>query len=105
MTTVYLRDFNRDFYSPIFKILPAAILSILIAVLLGFFLFKKLFKSINILTNTAKQVNEGNLHFRSKIKGEDDISILARTFDNMLDSLEVNINDLDQKVEIKTILQ
>jgi len=102
LTTVYLKDFNRDFYSPIFKVLPAAILSILIAVLLGFFLFKKLFKSINILTNTAKQVNDGNLHFRSKIKGEDDISILARTFDNMLDSLEVNINDLDKKVEIKT---
>jgi len=102
LTTVYLKDFNRDFYSPIFKVLPAAILSILIAVLLGFFLFKKLFKSINILTNTAKQVNDGNLHFRSKIKGEDDISILAKTFDNMLDSLEVNINDLDKKVEIKT---
>lgn len=102
LTTIYLKDFNRDFYSPLFKILPAAVLSILVAVLLGFFLFKKLFKSINILTNTAKQINKGNLNFRSKIKGEDDISILAKTFDDMLDSIEKNINELDEKVELKT---
>lgn len=102
LTTIYEEDFNREFNSPLLKVLPATILSFLIVIALGFFLFKKLFKSINVLTTTAKKVNDGNIHLRSNIKGTDDISILAKTFDSMLDSIEKNINQLDKKVEIKT---
>ena len=102
LTTIYEEDFNRDFNSPLLKVLPAAILSFLFAILLGFFIFKRLFKSINILTNTVKEVNDGNINLRSNIKGNDDIAILAKTFDKMLDSIEKNINELDNKVESKT---
>lgn len=102
LTTIYEEDFNRELNSPLLKVLPATILSFLIVIALGFFLFKKLFKSINVLTTTAKKVNDGNIHLRSNIKGTDDISILAKTFDSMLDSIEKNINQLDKKVEIKT---
>ena len=65
--------------------MPAAFLAFFVAVILGFFVFKRLFKSINILTNTASEVNKGNITLRSKISGTDDIAILGRTFDNMLD--------------------
>lgn len=102
ITSIYKEDFDRDFYSPLLKILPATILALLIAIGVGFFLFKRLFKSINILTNTAKLVNEGNINPRNNIKGNDDIAILAKTFDNMLDSIEKNINELDVQVEVKT---
>lgn len=102
LTTVYLKDFNREFYSPLLKIFPAAFLSLLAAILLGFFLFKRLFKSINLLTFTAKQIDKGKMNLRSQITGDDDISILAKTFDSMLDSIEKNINELDKKVENKT---
>ncbi|WP_072681335.1 sensor histidine kinase [Arcobacter sp. LA11] len=102
LTTVYLEDFNREFYSPLLKIFPAAILSLLLAIFLGFFLFKRLFKSINILTNTAKEIDNGNINLRSEIEGNDDIAVLAKTFDSMLDSIEKNINELDKKVEGKT---
>ena len=102
LTTIYQEDFNRDFYSPLLKIFPAAVFSLLIALSLGFLLFKRLFKSINILTNTAKQVDEGNINLRSNIKGNNDIAILAKTFDSMLDSIEKNINELDKKVEVQT---
>lgn len=102
LTTIYEEDFNRDFYSPLLRVLPATLFSFLVAIVLGFLLFKRLFKSVNILTNIAKQVNGGNINIRSEIKGNDDIAILAKTFDNMLDSIEKNIKDLDRKVEGKT---
>jgi two-component sensor histidine kinase len=57
---------------------------------------------MSILTNTAKEVNEGNLNIRSDIKGKDDIGLLGTTFDNMLDTIEKDINVLDKKVEERT---
>lgn len=102
LTTIYEEDFKKNFSSPFLKVFPAAILSLVIALLLGFFLFKRLFKSINILTNTAKEINDGNLNLRSNIYGNDDIAVLAKAFDNMLDSIEENIKNLDKKVEEKT---
>lgn len=82
--------------------MPAAFLAFFVAVILGFFVFKRLFKSINVLTTTASEVNKGNITLRSKISGIDDIAILGSTFDKMLDSIEENINNLDKKVEEKT---
>ena len=52
--------------------------------------------------NTSKQVQKGNLEFRSNIKGNDSIGQLGYTFDLMLDSMEDNIKTLDSKVEERT---
>lgn len=103
LTTIYEEDFNKNFSSPFLKVFPAAVFSLVVAILLGFFLFRSLFKSVNILTNTAKEVNKGNINLRSNIHGNDDIAVLAKAFDNMLDSIEENIKNLDKKVEEKTI--
>ncbi len=102
LTTVYEKDFNRELYSPVFKVFPAAALALIVAIILGFFIFRRLFKSINILSHIASEVNKGNLNLRSNIKGDDDISDLGKVFDSMLDSLEENIKTLDKKVEDKT---
>ncbi len=102
LTTMYEEDFNRNFISPLLNIVPAAIFSLVIAIILGFFLFKRLFKSINILATTAKEVNNGNINIRNKLSGNDDIALLGKAFDNMLDSIKENIDNLDKKVEEKT---
>ncbi|WP_320036044.1 histidine kinase dimerization/phosphoacceptor domain -containing protein [Halarcobacter sp.] len=102
LTTMYEEDFNRNFISPLLNIVPAAIFSLVIAIILGFFLFKRLFKSINILTTTAKEVNKGNINIRNNLQGNDDIALLGKAFDNMLDSIKENIENLDRNVEEKT---
>jgi len=102
LTTIYEEDFNKNFTSPLLKILPATFFSLFTVIFLGVFLFKKLFKSINILTNTAKEVNNGNIEIRNNLRGNDDIAFLGKAFDNMLDSIKENIETLDKKVEEKT---
>ncbi len=102
ITSVYLKDIDNKLDSSFWKILPASLIALLFAIFFGYFLLRKLFKSITILTTTAKMVNEGNMTYRSGITEKDDIGILANTFDNMLDSIEKNINELDNQVEIKT---
>lgn len=102
ITSVYVEDIENKIDSAFWKILPATLIALLVAVLLGYFLLKKLFNSINTLANTAKKVNDGNLSLRSGIKTDDDIGILAKTFDKMLDSIEINIKNLDKEVLNKT---
>lgn len=102
ITSVYEKDFIQNIDSSLLKVLPAVIISFIIALVIGALLFRRLFKSINILTHTSKQVNEGKLNHRNNLKGNDDIAMLANSFDKMLDSLERNINELDKKVEDKT---
>lgn len=100
--TIYKEELIKHLDSAFLKILPAALISLLLALLIGFFIFKRLFRSINILTNTAKEVNNGNKRIRSNVKGNDDIGYLGIAFDSMLDSFENNIRNLDLKVEEKT---
>ncbi len=102
ITSVYVKDIDNKIDSSFWKILPASLIALLFAIFLGYFLLKKLLNKITVLTSTAKMVNNGNMTLRSGIKAKDDIGILASTFDNMLDSIEKNINNLDHQVEIKT---
>ena len=100
--TVYKEDLKSQIDSTFLKILPASIISLLLALSIGFVLFKRLFKSINILTYTAQEVKLGNRAIRTQVKGKDDIGNLASIFDSMLDSFENSIKSLDSKVEEKT---
>ena len=102
ITTVLEEDFHNNIDSSFWKILPASLIALLLAIIVGFYIFKRLFKSINILADTAHQVRLGNINIRSGIKGKDDIGLLGTTFDNMLDSIEKNIYELDKKVENRT---
>jgi len=102
VTTIYDEDLNTHVDSAFWKILPASLTALFLSIVAGFFLFKRLFKGINILSNTAKQINMGNKNIRSKVKGNDDIGHLGIAFDSMLDSLQQNIKTLDSKVEKKT---
>ena len=100
--TLYKEDINKQVDSAFFKILPAAIISLLIAIAIGFLVFKRLFKSINILTTTAKQINQGNRTIRSNVQGNDDIGALGIAFDTMINKFENSIKVLDEKVDEKT---
>lgn len=102
VTTIYEDDLYTHGDSTFWKILPASLTALFLSIVAGFFLFKRLFKGINILSDTAKEVNKGNKNIRSKVKGNDDIGHLGIVFDSMLDSLQQNIKTLDSKVENKT---
>jgi len=102
ITTIFSEDFDNHLDSSFWKILPASLIALIFAIILGFFLFKKIFTTISILSNTAYKVNKGDLNIRSNIKEKDDIGVLGKTFDKMLDSLEKNIQLLDKKVALKT---
>ena len=102
ITTVFTEDFDNKIDSSFWKILPATLIALLLAIGAGILIFRRVFKSINLLYDTAHKVNAGDISVRSNIKGEDDIGVLGTTFDSMLDSIERNITQLDNTVEQRT---
>ena len=83
-------------------LLPESLIAIGISFILLFVLLRRILKNIDTLTKTAMLVNEGKKHVRSKVKGDDDIGVLGKSFDSMLDLFENSIETLDKKVEEKT---
>jgi two-component system, sensor histidine kinase PdtaS len=85
----------------IFFLLPE-IFAMGISFILMLFLFRRMLKDVDTLTKTAIKANQGIKNIRSNVKGDDDIGILGRSFDSMLDFFENSIKTLDKKVEQKT---
>ncbi len=67
------------------------IIATLILFILGYFFSKQIILPIKRMTGKVKAINTENLHLRLAVgKGSDEISNLARTFNNMLDRLETS---------------
>ncbi|MEZ4568675.1 MAG: diguanylate cyclase, partial [Desulfobacterales bacterium] len=75
---------------------------LLMVLCIGAVYFKRLLKPIEILSLQAARVQEGKLSVRNRIRGSSEIGTLAQTFDNMLDTIQDNINFLDKKVSERT---
>lgn len=66
-----------------------AIASLAMVGLVGWLVAGRLLRPIRLLRDTAQQISDTDLSGRIAVTGTDDISALARTFNDMLDRLEV----------------
>jgi|GEM_PF-584438 len=102
VATLYEEEIYSELDPIILKFFPAIILALGVAFALGWFLFRGVTCKIDRLLCVAKTIKSGHLKERSHLKGDDDISLLAQTFDTMLDGLEKNIQTLDENVAKRT---
>ena len=66
------------------------------AILFGTFLGFRFAQPIHVLAETAAKIADGDLDARSGLKREDEVGLLARTFDQMADSLEEQVELLTE---------
>ncbi|MBP2656095.1 MAG: integral rane sensor signal transduction histidine kinase [Firmicutes bacterium] len=79
--TAFLWQRSRDF------IATPAIIGLLIATLLGFFMYNRLRLNIADITKAAKEFASGNYAIRTKVSGNDEIARLGQTFNTMADTI------------------
>lgn len=72
--------------------LSLAGIGILVAVILGF----RFATPIHDLAKTANQIREGDLDARAAVKREDEIGLLATTFNDMAEELQQQVTELHQ---------
>ena len=69
----------------------AAFIAIAIAVIIGFLVSRMFTNPVRRITDTARQIREGDLSARTGMRGNDEIDQLGETFDEMATSLEKDL--------------
>lgn len=67
-----------------------SLIIIILAASGGFLILRRSLRQIGTITSNVKEIDEKRLHLRINMKGKDPISKMARTFDDMLDKIEVS---------------
>ena len=84
-----LRASDEEFRSKSYQaMIAAAVLAIALASLFGFFFARQLVQPIRRISKTAEALKEGDLSARTNMTGDDEISQLGETFDEMASSIE-----------------
>ena len=74
----------------------ATIISVLLAILVGWLMSIKIAKPINLLANASEKVAQGDLHTLVNVKSSNEIGVLASSFNQMVVSLRKSRNELQQ---------
>ena len=99
----YLKDFHHHSEELRSYLLYAIPLITLFITLLGLYLIRKILQPVIELSEIAKKVGDGALHLRySGEIPDDEIGILAKQFNYMLDTIHEQVETLDFKVKEKT---
>jgi len=99
---VVKQDYS-EIKAPLWKAMSTALYSaclmLFIALIMIYLLTKKLMFPLKMLSNTIKQVKNGNLSDRAIIYRQDDIGKIGLAFNGMLEEIDIQQQVLNQQVE------
>lgn len=101
-SSVYTEDLYEDTRALSARIAWIAFAVFAVSALLGGVFIRRLVSPISRLSKAALAVQAGNLTVRTGIVRQDEIGILSREFDAMVEKLEDHVATLDAKVQEKT---
>ena len=85
---------DTEFRSKTFSAMAlAAFVAITISIIIGLLASRMLTNPVRRITDTAKQIRDGNLSARTGMRGDDEIDRLGETFDEMAASMEKSLNN------------
>ena len=84
------------------RLIIIALLTMLCAISAALFFSNRITKPLEKLANTALKVRKGDLTATTGIVREDEVGILASSFDDMVSRLKNNIDNLDTQVKERT---
>jgi len=76
--------------------IPAMIIIAFFGVVIGYLLTRQL----NRLTRTAQKLASGDLTAKTGLKGNDEMAMVGETFDKMSDSIQKQVNDLEEQARV-----
>lgn len=84
------------------RIFIITIAAFLLALVLAYIIYQSIARPINSLTTAAREIGEGNMQKRIKIKSDDELGRLAETFNHMAESLS---NSMVSRTYVNNIIQ
>jgi GAF domain-containing protein/HAMP domain-containing protein len=104
---LFVEQSRQEIYAPATTSIwiNSAISLILIfsTILIGWYIANSIGKPIGELSQTAQQIAAGNVHLEAKVSNrEDEVTILAESFNTMTRQLRGNISDLEKRITERT---
>ena len=84
-------------------ILLVAFVIFVFSTLYSYVILRNLLRPIANLSNMALKITHGDYSVRSDINSQDEVGVLANTFNTMVDTMQDNLDNLDKKVEEKVL--
>ena len=101
-SSVYLDELQSSSEILSTRIMVLAAITMLATLLISSFFVNRITKPLETLAETALRVRAGDLSARTGIRRDDEIGILANSFDAMVQRLRDSIETLDSKVKQRT---
>lgn len=79
------RDFRNESYR---AMIIALVLAVFISLVVSRLMSRNIVRPVNRISRAARSIKEGDLTARTRLSGDDEISRLGETFDQMADSIE-----------------
>ncbi len=98
----YPEDINRQAEALRNYILAVLCFCLLLALSGAWWLAQRVVSPISKLSQYAQRVGRGELNLRSQLQRDDELGILAKELNNMVEQLESTIANLDRKVQERT---
>ncbi|AGC68164.1 integral membrane sensor signal transduction histidine kinase [Thermoclostridium stercorarium subsp. stercorarium DSM 8532] len=81
-------EIQKTGYTIFSLLIPAIFISLIISYILVYFLSKRIINPLKQMTDVAREISSGKWSTRIHLNGNDEIKVLADTFNQMLDNLE-----------------
>ncbi len=101
-SSAYVNEFKKSSKRLTDVIISLSIIILFISLVISSIFFKKLLHPLSTLSDMASRVTKGDYTIRANIKTNDEIGFLSQNFNKMVETIEDNIQNLDNKVEEKT---
>lgn len=76
-------------------IISVALVVLVLSLLFSTLFFRKLLLPISKLSKVAKRVSKGDLKARAEVKSSDEVGVLAQSFNEMIVTIEQNIEEIE----------
>lgn len=102
VSSAYTNEFKDTSNELKYSIIVISILVLFISLIVSIIFFRKLFKPIIDLSQMSSKVSSGDYSVRSDFQSQDEIGVLAKEFNSMIEKIQYNIKNLDKQVKEKT---
>ena len=102
VSSAYVDEFKESSSEVRYFILILALIIFIVSAFYSYIFLRNLLKPITNLSEIALKVTDGDYSVRSDLKRDDEIGLLANEFNNMVETIEDNMENLDIKVEQRT---
>jgi signal transduction histidine kinase len=101
-SSAYFSDFEQVSSATRNKLFFLEMIILVCTAIFSYVYFKKLLSPVANLSKAAREIAQGNYSARVKAQGDDEITQLSHSFNDMVDTIEDHLENLDQKVRVKT---